>query len=816
MGEVRHLQFDSLSALLDGELPGQEAVAARAHLSACASCQADVASLARLEDELRLPPALDCAAAAPFLSAKRDGEADAVDGAIASRHLSRCDACRAKTVAWTSLEAMLAGSLVMPSARVDAAMAALTRTGHAPRGPRSAGPLPLGAAWRGAVVAVLALAIAFGSTLAPRDGDVATPADDSLAFVAAVQQVVFDRRTNTLYVAEPEAGAVNALNASDHSLRARIAVGGRPTALALNEAAQRVIVLDSAAKRFTEIDTERNAVVGSTAIEVAGTPTSIQVDNGKIVVFTAVAAKTPTASAAATGASGNVAVFDPSTKALETVRSVDAPSALVVPDPNGGRTLLISPKATTVVDASYRTIETLAGGVGAAFGKDGRIAVLSAEQDGARVSFHGENAPAAVRLAGRAASVIGLPGGGFAVLLDLGGRGRIELLDAAGKPAGGIDVAVAGRHLTYDAAAERFTVVGDGASIAFASLPGAVAAAPTRSGTTSPAPSATPTPAPSAAPSATPTPAPSVPASKPPQPSAVAGVPAGAVRVATDLYRAPIGDGRVPVLAASGADRIWFLDERNQLTAINPETGASFIVAQLPRDAAIRGIAVGLTHAYLIDVSKSRLFEFTLASEVLTSYHLPVTDISAITVAPEGTVWVAMPGSSHLLAFDRRTGRFQAIDIRVRGAVALAADAGGRLWFSDGVAKVGAYDASEAKVFEVAWPGRAAPSVLLADRVGRVWAGTARGEIYLMSGGLATAVASVGNPVSVLALDPSGRPWYLAPALQVAGFVFGPADRSQAARSVSGPAISLGFGRSGNAWLADPSGAFYIGVEAAR
>ena len=824
MGEVRHLQFESLSALLDGELPGQEAAAAREHLGACPACRADVASLARLEDELRLAPALSCADAAPFLSAQRDGEADAADDAIASRHLSRCTACREAASSWTAIESLVAGPLILPSARVDAAMAALTRTGAAPRGPRTSGPVPLGVAWRGAVVAVLGLAIAFGSSLAPGRPDVATPAEDSPAFIAAVQQVVFDRRTNTLYVAEPDAGAVNALNAADHSVRARIAVGGRPTALALNEAANRVIVLDSAAKRFTEIDTERNTVVGSTAIEVAGTPTSIQVDNGKIVVFTAVAAKTPTASAAATSASGNVAVFDPATKALETVRSVDAPTALVLPDPSGGRTLLVSPKVTTVVDASYRTIETLAGGVGAAFGHDsGRIAVLSSETDGARVSFYGENAPSAVRLAGRAGSIIGLPSGGFAVLLDLGGRGRIELLDAAGSSVGGTDVALSGRHLTYDAGAKRFTVVGDGASVAFAALPGTVAGVPTQSGAPSLAPAGTASPAPSGtpAPSATPSPAPSAPASRPPEPSAIAGVPAGAVRVAADLYRLPLADGRVPTLVASSAGRMWLVDQRNQLASVDTATGATFTVAPFPSDARIGALAAGLAEVYAVDTSKSRLFRFALKGERLTSHQLPFTDVSALTVAPDGTAWLAMPGTSILLAFSPNGDRVEAIDIGVRGAVALAADIGGRLWFSDGRAGIGSYDVRAAKLVQLYWPGGPAPSVLRADGLGQVWAGTATGEIHLLStsqtGPQAALATRVGRPISALALDPAGQPWYLAPALQQAGFVYGPVRGAQPARLVTGPATGLAITGGWKAWLADPLGGFYIGAaEAAR
>ena len=810
MGEVRHLQHESLSAFLDGELPGREAAEARAHLDACPACRSEAGSLARLEDELRLPPALSCAAAAPFLSAQRDGEADAADDAIASRHLARCTTCREAAVSWTPLERALAGALVAPPARVDAAMGALARTGRAARGPRTAGPAPLGVAWRGAVVAVLALAIAFGGPLAPgRPGDVATP-DDTSSFVAAVQQVVLDARTNTLYVAQPEAGAVNALNATTYALRAQIPVGGRPTALALNASANRLIVLDAVSRRLTEIDTDRNTVVAATQLELVGTPTSVQVDNGKYVVSTVVAPKAPTASAPATVASGEVAVFDPTTKKLETKQSVDVAPSLVVADPAGGRTLLVSAQVTTIVDASYRTIETIVGGVGAAFGGRDRLAVLSADGAAAKLTFYGEGAPAPVRLEGRASAVIGLPEGGFAALLDIGGRGRIVVVDAAGAVAGEVELAVSGRGLAYDASTRKFSVVGAG-EIAAASLPATVAQAPRTTASAAPAaplPSATPVPSASAAPSATPPASPR--ASATPAPSAVAGIP-GAVRVSEGVSRLGLQGDRMPLLVASTQSRVWFVDQLNQLSVLHTATGATFTVAQLPRDAALRALAAGRSHVYAVDVAKGRLFQLTIASEVVATHVLPLTDVSALTVGPDGTAWIAMPGTSRLLSFDPAAQRVESVDVGVRGAVALAADIGGRVWFSDGRLGVGSFDRFANRVSQLDWPGIRAPGVLLADDRGRVWAGSALGEVHLLSAGVVTALARLPGPVGALALGPDGEAWYLAPALQRPGFVYGPVRAGSGGGGyVPGAATSLAVSAASVAWLADPAGGFYI------
>jgi len=285
------------------------------------------------------------------------------------------------------------------------------------------------------------------------------------------------------------------------------------------------------------------------------------------------------------------------------------------------------------------------------------------------------------------------------------------------------------------------------------------------------------------------------------------------VKIATDLYRVPLGDARVPVLVASTSSRVWFVDQRNQLSSLDTATGAMFTF-QLPADAVLRGLAVGLTHVYAVDIAKGRLLEFSIKGEKLTSHPLPVTDVSAMTVAPEGSVWIAMPASSHLLAFRPASGRIEAIDVGVRGSIALAADNGGRLWFSDGRSGIGSYDREAGKVAQLGWPGGpATPTVLLPDAQGRVWAGTATGDVYVLSSGVATLTARVGRPISAFALDASGQAWYLAPAMQQTGFVYGPV-RGGAARLVPGPASSLALGPTGRAWLADPSGGFYVGTEA--
>ncbi|MBA2768571.1 MAG: hypothetical protein H0U35_05475 [Sporichthyaceae bacterium] len=285
------------------------------------------------------------------------------------------------------------------------------------------------------------------------------------------------------------------------------------------------------------------------------------------------------------------------------------------------------------------------------------------------------------------------------------------------------------------------------------------------------------------------------------------------MRVAPDLYRLPLGDARLPVLVASTESRVWFVDQRNQLAALDTSSGAIFTVAQLPRDAILRGLAVGRTHVYAVDIAKGRLFGFATNGEPLTPHPLAVTDVSAMTVAPDGTVWIAMRDSSQLLAFRPSAKRVELLDVGVRGSVTLAVESGGRLWFSNGATGIGWYEPQSGRLRQLVWPAPHAPGVLAADPFGQVWAGTATGDVYFLRDGIAGLVARVGRPITALAFDPSGQAWYLAPAVGAAGFAYAPVNGPSLARLVPGPAATLTFNWAWRPWLADPAGGFYLGTE---
>src|SRR2546427_5803853 len=181
------------------------------------------------------------------------------------------------------------------------------------------------------------------------------------------QEELLHQTNNTPYVLDLPGAADDAREPTTNDLKTRISVGGKPTALALYETANTILVLDASQKRVTEIDAGTNTVIGATTVDISGTPTSISVDPnaGKILVTTESRPSSP----AERSPAGAVAVINGSTKKLETVREIEVAPRLVVPDPNGSRTAIVSTNATTIVDSAYKVVDTLPGGVSAAFSR---------------------------------------------------------------------------------------------------------------------------------------------------------------------------------------------------------------------------------------------------------------------------------------------------------------------------------------------------------------------------------------------------------------------------------------------------------------
>jgi anti-sigma factor RsiW len=815
MGKL-HLSFEELSALFDGELSAQADTSARQHLRECPQCSADYGLSVRLERDLRQPPVLSCDSVLELLSASFDDQASQPERAVAERHLSSCEKCRGEVQLWGTvgyvLRTLPAGR---PSARVDQAIARLAnppRRIGLPAFPVLAPRLAIAAA---AIIAVivsgLPLAQAPGGTDAQQQGN-------DRVVVAAAQQIVYNAKNNTLYQLDTTTAAVNALEPGSNDLKAHIPVGGEPIRLTLNEAANTILVLDAVQKRVTEIDAATNMVIGATTVDVAGTPTAINVDNSGKILVTSVSA--PAASAAP---GGTVTVLDSTTKVLETVREIDVAPRMVVVDPLSNQAVLVSSTTTKLVDSSYKVIATLPGGVAAAFSRRGDgVAVLSATGADTTITFAGAFAPAAVKLTGSPRAITALKEGGYLVLLQIDGQGRVVKISADGRSEGSVSTAsVVGGDLLYDEATNFFTVA-NGATVASGQVPTTAAtasSAPPTALTTLASPMASSSPFAATSPAASPEPSKSPSASPVAAASPAANVLDGAKSISEGLYSVSLPSGLKPHLMSANGSRIWFVDDSSRVSTFDMNTGEVKSIGKLRSDAHVGYWVPGRSFVFGVDPETGQVHVVSTVTEKIDSYPLNVlSPVSAVVVGPDDRLWLALRDASYLLAFDPKTHGIDAFDLGEARVNALAIDSLGRIVYSDDQrARVGTLDLTTLKISEVILTRRGRTTALVVDGSGTLWLGTSTGDVYSVRGGSARQALNVRTPVSSLALDLSGRAWYLAPIPNgIPGFAYGTADGSQAVRSIPGPAVGLAFSVAGRTLSADPRGAFYVAVEDGR
>jgi anti-sigma factor RsiW/streptogramin lyase len=817
MGIV-HLTSEELSALLDAELTSAAELRARQHLAECASCSAEYAFSVRLDADLREPPILSCDAVLELLSASHDRQADDAEQAAARRHFATCADCQLMVREWVAVtESLRALPVAMPSAWVDGAIRDLVFPRRAPQVAPRRTPLP-GLAARGliAVTAVVAIVVAgLSSGARPPSTTAALPTSGpERALVAAMQQAVFNPNNNTLYVLDVAGAAVDAREPATNHLKVRIAVGGEPTALALYESANTILVLDASQKRVTEIDAGSNTVIGATSVAVAGTPTSISVDPsaGKILVTTV----SPPSSSAEKSPAGAVAVINGSTKQLETVREIEVAPSLVVPDPNRSRTALVSANATTIVDSSYKVIGTLPGGVSAAFSRRGDvIAVLSASGTGSVLRFTGGSSPVDIKFDGAPRAMTALPDGGYLVFVEAGAVGNVTRISEAGTVVGTVEIAITNGDLLYDQATNRFTVASVGRLFS-AEMPTEVAAARTQT--------ASPSPSDSSSPSASPSTSPTVAVIRTPEPSVAPASPdanllSQAFPLGDNLYSLPLPRGIQPQFVTTTGSRLWILDQSNSVHSFDTATGDLYGYGKLRGGARIGFWVSSSSFVFGVDAKNGEVNVVDIARQRVDAYATNVlSPVSAVAVGLDSKLWIGLRDAPYLLVFDPTTRLMRSIDLVGARISALTVDSLGRVLYADDFrGTVGVIDATASHLNEVGFAKRGTTTALLVDSNSTLWLGTSAGEVYSVRGGTALLITGVQRPVTSFALDRTGRAWYLAPLPSgFTGYLYAPVDGSQAARSVPGPVISLSFNALGRALLADPRGGIYMSTEGAQ
>lgn len=806
VGSAVHPSFELLSAYHDAEASPAEAARVSAHLDRCTACRRQLAGFDLLGMALAGSPALGCGSALALLSAQLDGETTGEEAAIATAHLAACAPCRAARAGWQGLDQVLA--LLpsgVPSVAADARIRGLAHHRRLiPAGPALGG----GIVGRG-LVAALALLIAVIATL-PRGAapgpERSVGIGEDRALVAAVQQVL-NARTNTLYILEPARAVVTARNAATNVAIAQISVGGRPTALALNEATNVVYVLDPSAKTYTEISGATYTVTARVDVPVSGNPTTIDVNakTGEVVIAATPADARPSASPG-----GQLAVINPSTKKID-IREVDVAPTQVVLDGAGGRLFLLGATSTSVIDSkTYRTVATLPAAVAvAASATGGPTALLTGQNGRAQLAFYGGSARASFD--GTPVSVVGLPDGSFAVLLDRGGSGQIALVRADGTALGALDVVGTTRALTFDPDTQRFlgangqavATIGNNAVAAVTPAPPIAErpAAPAGSSVPSTAPSAVPTPAPSSV-------APGRPATaNPAEPTARPGVVPGSTVAAGAFSRLDLGLSSGSSLIAEGA-RLWAVAPDGLVTAVDTTSGVASRVAQTGATGRAVSLAVAAGRFYAMDPATAILWSVDARSGQVRSWSVPFgNSVSGIAAGADGRIWLAPAGYAGLVQLDPRTGAFVLLALPAGAApTAVAVDLAGSIWYADaGRGVIGSYEPSLRRFTEQRSPARGPIRSIGVESTGQVWFAAAGGEAFTATGAAAGVARSVGTAIGATATGP-GTTWFLSSDGALLG-------RLSGGPTVAGPAQARGLAVDplGRVWLSsDATGALFI------
>ena len=754
---------------------------------------------------------LDCGSARPLISAQLDGEASPEEAALAAGHLSGCTACRADRMRWSSLGQALLIALPAgaPSPATDARIRGLARRRPVAAGPRwlHVAPwslmggftpvrtlVPVAVAAMVVVLAVLA-ALPTQGPGAPAVAPLAREEAGPVTLVASISpQAVLNALTNTVYVLQPDSGVIVARNATTNAVVAEIIVGGAPSALALNSVTNALYVLDAGAKTLTEISGSTNSVVSRVAVPVSGRPTSVDVnpDSGKVVIAAA--------AARGTDGAGQLAVIDGTSRTVDLVRTVDVAPTSVVVNARANRMYLLGSGSTSVVDATtYAPLATLPAVVAIAASTVGsNDALLVDVAGGSRVQFFGSQARADIP--GRAVTIVALPDGTFGALTDVDGKGRITLVAASGEVQGSLSVATTARSLNFDAATLRFFGA-SGQPVAQVAR-GQIAPA---TATPAPAPTVRSTPVPTAAPAAVALPAAVLPFILP---LPVAPIP-GATIAAEGVYRLSL-DGHRVVAAAGAGERIWFVDQRGELLALDTASGRLTSLVQLGRDLSGARLVVAARTIFIVDQAAGALISVDIASGRQATAELPVRGtVVGLADAGGDHLWLAMRGGASLVDFDARSRRFALVPLPAGSAVsALGADLSGRAWFADSArpSSFFTYEPGLLRISEFGSPAGGAITRIIGDPSGQVWLGTASGELFTVNAGRISPVRRLGGAVLDLAAA-AGSSWFLAGGSATSvGLATG-------GQTTQGPANGrvLAVDGAGRAWVSGPTlDAFFV------
>src|SRR5207245_1781524 len=189
-------------------------------------------------------------------------------------------------------------------------------------------------------------------------------------------------------------------------------------------------------------------------------------------------------------------------------------------------------------------------------------------------------------------------------------------------------------------------------------------------------------------------------------------------------------NGIEPQFVAANGSRLWLLDQSNNVSSFDMNTGDLFDIGPLRQGAKVSYWVAGGSFVYgvdattgeinVVDTAKRRI-EGGFATNVLSP-------VSAVAVGVDGRLWVGLRNASYLFVFDPITHRMDSLDLAGTRVSALTVDSQGRLFYADDArGTVGTFDPRTLRLNEVPFARDGTTTALLVDSTSTLWIGTSTG-----------------------------------------------------------------------------------------
>ena len=138
------------------------------------------------------------------------------------------------------------------------------------------------------------------------------------------------------------------------------------------------------------------------------------------------------------------------------------------------------------------------------------------------------------------------------------------------------------------------------------------------------------------------------------------------------IYNLPL-NGIQPQFVAANGSRLWMLDQSNNVSSFDMNTGDIYSIGPLAKGAHVSYWVAGGAYAYGVDASTGEVNVVNTARGRIEGRYATnvLSPVSAVAVGIDGRLWIAMRTASYLFVFDPITQLMNGFDLGVTRISAL-------------------------------------------------------------------------------------------------------------------------------------------------